>query len=82
MSKLNDKGFQALTVPEERKELSAPLGRDLSPLRLQYLRGSRQKGLALWNVLSPQLPSYPPNGGINGWPTFSTHGLRQNGLIK
>lgn len=78
---LNNPGLIALTVPEERVELSAPLGRAVRPLRLQYLQGSKKKGLALWNVLSPQLPNYPTNGGVNGWPTFSVLGLQQNGLI-
>jgi len=75
-------GLKALTTDDELKEMTGPLGRDMSPIRLQYLTGSKKKGLALWNVLSPQLPNYPPNGGSNGFPTFSVDGLRQNGIVK
>lgn len=78
---MENKGLQYLTLEAEKKEIQAVLGRDLSPLKLQYLQGSKKKGLALWNVLSPQLPGYAVNGGTNGYPTFSVMGLAQHKLI-
>jgi hypothetical protein len=71
-------GFGILSTPAEVNEL-AYVG--AQPLRLQYLKGSKEKmGLALWNVLSPKVPGY--NYGPNtGYPTFSLVTLKAKGLI-
>ena len=72
-------GFEALAAPDEIKEL-AYVG--VQPLRLQYLKGSKQKmGQAYWNLLSPQLPDYKPFGKENGYPTFGLQSLKDKGLI-
>lgn len=73
-------GFNFLTLPEEKKEVSH-IGQ--APLRLQYLKKSKQlMGVALWNLLSPQLPEYTQYGNLNGYPTLSLDGLKEKGLIK
>jgi hypothetical protein len=70
--------FEALATPDEIKEL-AYVG--VQPLRLQYLKGSKQKmGLALWNVLSPKVEGYK-SGPDFGYPTFSLATLKSKGLI-
>lgn len=79
--KLVNPGLLALNTVEECNEISVALGRPIVRTKLQYLMGSRQKGLRLWNVLAPNLKGYPPSGGVNGYPTFSISGLQQNGLI-
>ena len=72
-------GFNVLAAPDEIREL-AYVG--VQPLRLQYLKGSKQKmGQAYWNLLSPQLPDYKLYGGMNGYPTFGIDTLRSRGLI-
>lgn len=76
----NLKALAVLTTDEEMAETLA-IGKIVAPIRLQYLRGSRQRGLRLWNVLSPQLQGYGPNGGLNGYPTFSIEGLKSKGLV-
>ena len=77
----NFKALKYLAVPAELKEIESILKQDLSALKLQYLRGSAQKGLRLWNVLAPQLKGYPKNGELNGYPTFSIQGLKSQGLV-
>lgn len=74
-----NKGLTALTVEAERKELSFVGKRTI---RLQYLKGSKEKmGLALWNVLSPEVAGYK-YGPDSGFPTFSLETLRAKGLIS
>lgn len=73
---LNNPGLMALTVPEEQAEISFVR----KPLKLEYLKGSAQKGLRLWNVLQPQLPGYT-YGKDSGVPTFGLSGLKEKGLI-
>ena len=74
----NNAGLRALTTSKERAELRA-VGR--KPIKLQYLRHSKQRmGFALWNVLS-QVPGYPAPGGDNGYPTFSLQTLKDKGLL-
>ncbi len=54
----------------------------LPRIRLQYLKDSKRKmGLAMWNVLEPQLPHYQ-YGPDSGFPTFSIDGLKKNGIIR
>jgi len=70
---------KALLTDGEAKELKYV---GVKRIRLQYLKNSKKKmGLALWNLMEPQLKNYPPNGGQNGYPTFSIDGLRKEGLI-
>ncbi len=67
-----------LATSEEIQELKYV---GVKRIRLQYLKNSkRMMGLALWNVLEPQLPGYTygPNSGI---PTLSIDGLQKAGLI-
>lgn len=47
-------------------------------LKLQYLKGSKEMGLRLWNVLEPKLPEY---NYLLGYPTFGLRGLHDRGLI-
>lgn len=75
---LNNKGLQALTTSDELAEVAVVLD---PPAKLQYLKGSKQMGLRLWNVLSPNLPGYGISGGLNGYPTFSIEGLKKFGLV-
>lgn len=71
-------GFDVLAAPEEVKEL-AYVG--VEPLRLQYLKGSKEKmNVRLWNVLSPKIAGYR-YGKDSGYPTFSLDTLRAKGLI-
>jgi hypothetical protein len=67
-----------LATKEEQKELKYV---GIQRIRLQYLKDSKKKmGIALWNVLEPQLKcyAYGPDSGI---PTLSVDGLKQKGLI-
>ncbi len=79
----NKKGLIALTVEDEQKELKAvnPTLIKKPRLILQYLKGSkRMMGLALWNVIYPQVPGYT-YGANSGVPTFSLDTLKQKGLL-
>jgi hypothetical protein len=72
-------GFNVLSTRAEIEEL-AYVG--VQPLRLQYLKGSKQKmGQPYWNLLSPQLPGYKLYGGMNGYPTFGLDTLKSKGLL-
>jgi hypothetical protein len=71
-------GFDFLTTPEEKQEAAVV---DIRRTKLQYLKGSAQKGLRLWNVIAPQLPGYK-YGPDSGFPTFGLNMLRQKGLLK
>lgn len=77
---LNNPGLIALTVDGEREEVMAVLKRPMGHVTLQYLRGSKQKGLRLWNVLSPQLAGYVYTKDT-GFPTFSLSTLQAKGLV-
>lgn len=77
---LNNPGLIALTVPEEQEEIRMVDQTTQKAVKLQYLKGSAQKGLRLWNVLAPQLPGYT-YGKDSGVPTFGLSGLKEKGLI-
>ena len=65
-----------LAVPAEIKELKYV---GVKRIRLQYLKDSKRKmGLALWNLIEPQLPNYTYDGG---YPTFSIAGLKERGIL-
>jgi hypothetical protein len=71
-------GFNVLAAPAEVKEL-AYVG--VQPLRLQYLKRSKQMmGQPYWNVLSPQVAGYK-YGKDSGFPTFGLDTLKSKGLI-
>jgi hypothetical protein len=73
-----NKGLTALTVECERAEFHC-VGK--LPIKLQYLRGSKEKmHVRLWNVLSPKVEGYK-YGKDSGFPTFSLGTLRSKGLI-
>lgn len=65
-----------LAVPAEVKELKYV---GVKRIRLQYLKNSkRMMGLALWNLIEPQLPGYTYG---DGYPTFGIDGLKQVGVL-
>lgn len=77
------------SVKEVLSEL-APL-KDMTPAQvvaaakakgvtLQYLERSLEMGLALYNVLAPEVPGYR-YGPDSGVPTFSFDTLKEKGLI-
>jgi hypothetical protein len=47
---------------------------------LQYLKGSKQMGLRLWNVMTP-VKGYK-TGPDAGYPTFSLPTLQEKGLLN
>ena len=53
---------------------------DNTTVILQYLKGSAQTGLRLWNVLTP-VKGYK-QGPDNGYPTFSLDTLKEKGLLN
>lgn len=89
-----NKGLRALTTSKERKEMRivfAKKGESMPPkqvveaakrkgVELQYLERSEEMGLALYNVMSPEVPGYTygPNSGV---PTFSLQTLEEKNLI-
>lgn len=94
MAKLTNKGLRALTTSKERQEIRAVLenrGGKMTPAQvveaakrngvtLEYLERSEEMGLALFNVMAPQIEGYKygPNSGV---PTFALETLKQKGLI-
>ena len=69
-------GLKALTVETEQKEILA-VGR--KPIKLQYLKRSKECGLRMWNCLTP-VEGYK-TGPDMGFPTFSLQTLIDKGLI-
>lgn len=72
MVRISDK----LSTPEERKEAKYV---GIKRIRLQYLKNSKKMmGVALWNLMEPQIPGYTYDGG---YPTFGIDGLKQVGVL-
>lgn len=80
---LNNPALQALCVPEELKELEAPVMARKAPI-LRYrgqMTWSRQYGIdsRMWDVLWPLLPEYSYSSGT--YPTLTIEGLKQKGIL-
>ncbi len=72
MVRISDK----LATAEEIKEAKYV---GVPRIRLQYLKNSKKMmGVALWNLIEPQLPGYTYDGG---YPTFSVLGLQEQGIL-
>lgn len=69
-------GLKALTTESELNEVKI-IGK--APVKLQYLKKSREMGLRLWNVLTP-VNGYV-TGPNAGFPTFSLQTLKEKELI-
>ena len=85
MKTINDlpKGLKALTVEDERREIVTVLN-GVKGLKLVYkgqMEWSKKFGIdsRMWDVVAPILPEYDYSAG--GYPTFTTEGLKQRGLI-
>ncbi len=76
--------FDAITVPEEQKEVKYV---GILKIKLRYLKGSKEKmawasqhGIdgRMWDLMEPKLKGYTYDGG---YPTFTLTGLKELGVI-